>query len=129
YVNPHKTEGIRKLAAEAQWFEDRMPWDDRYMKQGVRGVSANAIDVVVESGDSGPVTPVGINLPNDQTIREEYGSKSVSLSHGNLAYDKSTSAEFRREFAWSAEEAKRAERRTSVAWEPSTNIREVKRHG
>ncbi len=71
YVNPHKTEGIRKLADAAQWFEDRMPWDDRYKKQGVRGVSANAIDVVIETGDSGPVTPVGINLPNDQTIREE----------------------------------------------------------
>jgi dipeptidyl-peptidase III len=129
YVNPHKTEGIRKLAAEAQWFEDRMPWDDRYKKQGVRGVSAKAIDVVVESGDSGPVTPVGINLPNDQTIREEYGSKSVSLSNVNLAYDKSTSAEFRREFAWTPEEAERAERWSSVAGELTTNMHEVIGHG
>jgi dipeptidyl-peptidase-3 len=129
YVNPHKTEGIRKLAAEAQWFEDRMPWDDRYKKQGVRGVSANAIDVVVESGDSGPVTPVGINLPNDQAIREEYGSKSVSLSNVNLAYDKSTSAEFRREFAWTPEEAERAERWSSVASELTTNMHEVIGHG
>jgi dipeptidyl-peptidase III len=129
YVNPHKTEGIRKLAAEAQWFEDRMPWDDRYKKQGVRGVSANAIDVVVESGDSGPVTPVGINLPNDQNIREEYGSKSVSLSNVNLAYDKSTSAEFRREFAWTDEEAARAERWSSIAGELTTNMHEVIGHG
>jgi dipeptidyl-peptidase-3 len=129
YVNPHKTEGIRKLAAEAQWFEDRMPWDDRYKKQGVRGVSANAIDVVVESGDSGPVTPVGINLPNDQAIREEYGSKSVSLSNVNLAYDKSTSAEFRREFSWTPEEAERAERWSSVASELTTNMHEVIGHG
>src|SRR4029079_15877793 len=108
YVNPHKTHGIRKLADAAQWFEDRMPWDPRFRKQGVRGVSANAIDVVVECGDSAPVTPVGINLPNDQNIREEYGSKSVSLSHCNGAYEKSTSHEFRREFAWSDEEADRA---------------------
>ena len=86
YVNPEKTEGIRRLAEAAQWFEDRMPWDDRYKKQGVRGISANAIDVVIETGDSGPVTPVGINLPNDQTIREEYGSKSVSLSNVSEAY-------------------------------------------
>jgi len=129
YVNPQKTEGIRKLAAEAQWFEDRMPWDPRYRKQGVRGVSANAIDVVVESGDSGPVTPVGINLPNDQFIREEYGSKSVSLSNVNLAYDKSTSAEFRREFAWTPEEAERAERWSSVASELTTNMHEVIGHG
>jgi dipeptidyl-peptidase-3 len=129
YVNPQKTEGIRRLADAAQWFEDRMPWADRYKKQGVRGVSANAIDVVIETGDSGPVTPVGINLPNDQTIREEHGSKSVSLSNVTEAYDRSTSAEFRREFAWSAEEADRAEKWSSLASELTTNMHEVIGHG
>jgi dipeptidyl-peptidase-3 len=129
YVNPHKTEGIRKLAAAAQWFEDRMPWDDKYKKQGVRGVSANAIDVVIETGDSGPITPVGINLPNDQAIRERYGSKSVSLSNATEAYDKSTLPEFRREFAWSPEEAERAEEWSSVASELTTNMHEVIGHG
>jgi dipeptidyl-peptidase-3 len=129
YVNRHKTEGIRKLAAAAQWFEDRMPWDDTYKKQGVRGVSANAIDVVIETGDSGPVTPVGINLPNDQTIREQYGSKSVSLSNATEAYDKSTAPEFRREFAWSPEEADRAEKWSSFASELTTNMHEVIGHG
>ena len=106
-----------------------MPWADEYKKQGVRGISANAIDVVVETGDSGPVTPVGINLPNDQTIRETHGSKSVSLSNANQAYDKSTLPEFRREFAWSAEEAERAEKWSSVASELTTNMHEVIGHG
>jgi dipeptidyl-peptidase-3 len=129
YVNPGKTEGIRRLAAEAQWFEDRMPWADRYKKQGVRGISANAIDVVIETGDSGPVTPVGINLPNDQAIREQYGSKSVSLSNVNEAYERSTSVEFRREFAWTAEEAERAEKWSSLASELTTNMHEVIGHG
>jgi dipeptidyl-peptidase-3 len=129
YVNPHKTAGIRKLAEAAQWFEDRMPWAPEYRKQGVRGVSANAIDVVIETGDSGPVTPVGINLPNDQTIREHHGSKSVSLSNANQAYDKSTLPEFRREFAWSAEEAERAEKWSSVASELTTDMHEVIGHG
>ena len=129
YVNPHKTAGIRKLAAAAQWFEDRMPWAPEYRKQGVRGVSANAIDVVIETGDSGPVTPVGINLPNDQAIRERHGSKSVSLSNANQAYDKSTLPEFRREFAWSAEEAERAEKWSSVASEITTDMHEVIGHG
>ena len=87
YVNPEKTAEIRKLAADAQWFEDRMPWDPKYRKQGVTGITANAIDVVVEAGESAPITPVGINLPNDQTIRETHGSKSVSLSNVNEAYD------------------------------------------
>src|SRR3954466_12011139 len=128
YVNREKTEGIRRLAASAQWFEDRMPWAPQYRKEGVRGITANAIDVVVESGDSGPITPVGINLPNDQDIREKYGSKSVSLSNVNEAYDKSTSAEFRKEFAWSPEEAERAERWSSMASELTTDLHEVIGH-
>jgi len=128
YVNPEKTAEIRKLAADAQWFEDRMPWDPSYRKQGVTGITANAIDVVVEAGDSAPITPVGINLPNDQHIREKYGSKSVSLSNVNDAYDRSTSAEFRREFAWTPEEAARAEKWSSVAGELTTNMHEVIGH-
>ena len=128
YVNREKTEGIRRLAASAQWFEDRMPWAPQYRKEGVRGITANAIDVVVESGDSAPITPVGINLPNDQDIREKYGSKSVSLSNVNEAYDKSTSAEFRKEFAWSPEEAERAERWSSMASELTTDLHEVIGH-
>jgi dipeptidyl-peptidase-3 len=128
YVNPEKTAEIRKLAADAQWFEDRMPWDAKYRKQGVTGITANAIDVVVEAGDSGPITPVGINLPNDQEIREKFGSKSVSLSNVNDAYDRSTSAEFRREFAWTPEEAARAEKWSSVAGELTTNMHEVIGH-
>jgi len=128
YVNREKTEGIRRLAASAQWFEDRMPWAPQYRKDGVRGITANAIDVVVESGDSGPITPVGINLPNDQDIREKYGSKSVSLTNVNEAYDKSTSAEFRKEFAWSPEEAERAERWNSIASELTTDLHEVIGH-
>jgi dipeptidyl-peptidase III len=128
FVNREKTEEIRKLAANAQWFEDRMPWADQYKKQGVRGITANAIDVVVETGDSGPITPVGINLPNDQQIREKHGSKSVSLSNVNEAYDKSTSASFRREFAWTEEEALRSEKWNSVASELTTNLHEVIGH-
>ncbi len=128
YVNQEKTAGIRKLAADAQWFEDRMPWDAKYRKQGVRGITANAIDVVVEGGESGPITPVGINLPNDQEIREKYGSKSVSLTNVNEAYDKSTSSEFRKEFAWSPEEAARAEKWSSLAGELTTDLHEVIGH-
>ena len=129
YVNAEKTQGIRRLAEAAQWFEDRMPWADQYKKQGVRGITANAIDVVIETGESGPITPVGINLPNDQTIRENHGSKSVSLSNVNIAYDRSTSPEFRREFAWTAEEAVRGEKWSSVASELTTDLHEVIGHG
>ena len=129
YVNQEKTQGIRRLADAAQWFEDHMPWADKYKKQGVRGITANAIDVVVETGESGPITPVGINLPNDQAIRETYGSKSVSLSNVNEAYDRSTDPEFRREFAWTPEEAARAQKWSSVAGELTTDLHEVIGHG
>jgi dipeptidyl-peptidase III len=129
YVNREKTTDIQKIAANAQWFEDRMPWAPEYRKAGVRGVTAAAIDVVIETGDSGPITPVGINLPNDQRIRERYGSKSVSLANVNEAYEKSTMPEYRREFSWTPEEAARAERWGALASELTTNMHEVIGHG
>jgi dipeptidyl-peptidase-3 len=128
YVNRGKTSQIRTIAANAQWFEDHMPWAAKYRKP-VRGVSANAIDVVVETGDSGPVTPVGINLPNDQRVREQHGSKSVSLSNVTEAYDRSTLPEFRSEFAWNHAEFERAMRLSSFAGELTTNMHEVIGHG
>ena len=129
YVNHEKTTQIRTIAEQAQWFEDHMPWDQKYRKAGVRGVTANAIDIVIEAGDSGPITPVGINLPNDQKIRERYGSKSVSLSNVNEAYDKSTLPEFRDEFSWTPEEAARSKQWNAFAGELTTNMHEVIGHG
>jgi dipeptidyl-peptidase-3 len=127
-VNREKTSEIQKIAANAQWFEDHMPWDSKFRKEGVKGITANAIDVVIETGDSGPITPVGINLPNDQAIRERYGSKSVSLSNVNEAYDKSTLPEFRSEFSWTPEEAARSEKWNALASELTTNMHEVIGH-
>jgi dipeptidyl-peptidase-3 len=129
YVNHEKTSQIQTIAAQAQWFEDHMPWDPNYRKDGVRGVTANAIDIVIETGESGPITPVGINLPNDQAIREQYGSKSVSLSNVNEAYDRSTLPEFREEFSWTPEEAARSKQWNAFAGELTTNMHEVIGHG
>ena len=128
YVNREKTSGIQRLAAEAQWFEDRMPWDPKYRKTGVKGITANAIDVVIETGESGPITPVGINLPNDQEVRELHGSKSVSLANVIEAYDKSSPTGFRSEFTWTPEEAARAAKWGSLAGELTTNMHEVIGH-
>jgi dipeptidyl-peptidase-3 len=129
YVNAAKTLQIRTIASHAQWFEDHMPWDPKYRKAGARGVTASAIDVVIETGESGPITPVGINLPNAQDIRERYGSKSVSLSNINEAYDKSTLPELRSEFAWTPEETARALKWAAFAGELTTNMHEVIGHG
>ncbi len=129
YVNHAKSEGLRQLAAAASWYEARMPWDAKYRRTDVRGVTARAIDVVIETGEAGPVTPIGINLPNDQRIREERGSKSVSLANINEAYDKSQPPAYRREFAWSEDEVARAEKWGALASEVVTAIHEVLGHG
>jgi dipeptidyl-peptidase-3 len=128
YVNQAKTQRIQKLGSNAQWFEDHMPWDPKYRKPDVRGIVANAIDVVVETGDSGPVTPIGINLPNDQAIREQYGSKSVSLSNVIDAGNRGTPGTMRSEFSWSPEEAERAQKFADVGSELTTDMHEVIGH-
>jgi len=129
YVNDEKTRKIQTLAAHAQWFEDHMPWEPRFRKPEVLGITARAIEVVVETGDSGPITPVGINLPNDQAIREQYGSKSVSLFNVNEAYEESTPEGMRTEFSWTPEEADRAKRWGAFSQELTTELHEVIGHG
>jgi dipeptidyl-peptidase-3 len=129
YANPERTRKIQTLAAHAQWFEDRMPWDPRFRKPQVTGVTAAAIDVIIETGDSGPLTPIGVNLPNDQAIREQYGSRSVSLSNVNQAYEESTPEGLRTEFSWTAEEAARAKRWGAFSQELTTEMHEVIGHG
>lgn len=128
YVNRDKTESIRALARHAQWFEDRMPCDPRYRKPAVTGITANAIDVIVETGDSGPVTPIGINLPNDERIRTTHGSRSVSLSNVMEAYERSMPDAYWTEFSWTKEEAERASRWQALASEVTTNLHEVIGH-
>jgi dipeptidyl-peptidase III len=129
YVNHAKTDGLQRLAAAAPWFEARMPWDPRWRRTDVVGVTARAIDVVVETGDAGPVTAIGINLPNDQRVREQHGSKSVSLANINEAYEKSQLPAYRREFCWSEDEIARAEKWSALASEATTAIHEVLGHG
>jgi dipeptidyl-peptidase III len=129
YANHEKTDKIRALATHAQWFEDHLPIDPKYRKPTVQGVSAMAIEVVVEAGDSGPVTPIGVNLPNDQRIREQYGSKSVSLANVLDAYERSMPDSFRQEFAWDDAEVDRAKRWGAFAGELTTEIHEVLGHG
>jgi dipeptidyl-peptidase-3 len=128
YVNQEKTQRIKTIANNAQWFEDHMPWDPKYRKASVQGIVANAIDVIVETGDSGPVTPIGINLPNDQAIREKYGSKSVALANVNEAYEKSAPGNMRSEFSWEEAEASRAQKFGTFSGELTTDMHEVIGH-
>lgn len=75
------TKRIKAIADQAQWFEDNSPLMPEHKKKNVKGITAKAITVIMESGDAAPSTPIGINLPNADWIRKEHGSKSVSLSN------------------------------------------------
>ena len=109
---PRRRRRIQALAAHAQWFEDRMPWDPRYRKPRSARRDAHARSTSsIETGDSGPLTPIGINLPNDQAIRERYGSKSVSLSNINEAYERvDARGRCATEFSWTTRRKRRAPR-------------------
>ena len=89
------------LSANAQWFEDKSPVDPRFRKPHVKGVSAKVVDGITLAGATYPATPIGINLPNADWIRRDYGSKSVTIANITHAYDyaaqespKSTLTEF-----------------------------------
>ncbi len=76
------------ISANAQWFEDNSPTDKRFKKEKVKGVSAKVITVASLGGDCHPYTAIGINLPNANWIRKDYGSKSVTIANITDAYNK-----------------------------------------
>ena len=78
---------IATIGANAQWFEDNSTLLPQHKKKNVKGISAKVINAVMESGDSSPSTPIGINLPNNEWIRETHGSKSVNLGNIVEAYE------------------------------------------
>lgn len=123
-----KTANIAKLAVEAPWFEARMPWEERFKKADVKGISARAISVVTETGDSGPITPIGINLPNEADVREQYGSKSVNLANVVETYNFVKASGSLGEFSYTPEEEARARLYASAMDDMHTNLHEVVGH-
>jgi dipeptidyl-peptidase-3 len=78
---------INTIGSNAQWFEDNSPLMPQHKKKNVKGITAKVITIVTESGDAAPLTPIGINLPNNEWIREQAGSKSVNLGNIVDAYE------------------------------------------
>jgi dipeptidyl-peptidase-3 len=78
---------IAAIGGQAQWFEDNSSIAPEHKKKNVKGITAKAITVIVESGDLAPNTAIGINLPNNEWIRKDHGSKSVSLSNIIYSYN------------------------------------------
>lgn len=87
YRDEKATRRARTISENAQWFEDHSPVDARFRKPVVKGVSANVICAAMLGGDEYPSSAIGINLPNAEWIRAEYGSKSVTISNLTHAYD------------------------------------------
>src|SRR6202008_3107191 len=89
---------IAMIGANAQWFEDNSTLMPEHKKKNVRGISAKVINAVMECGDAAPSTPIGINLPNNEWIRETHGSKSVNLGNIVEAYEKAAGGSVVNEF-------------------------------
>ena len=93
------------ISENAQWFEDHSPIDDMFKKKEVKGVSAKVITVAMLGGDCYPYTPIGINLPNADWIRKDYGSKSVTMENITYAYDQANlGSGFLEEFSYDSAE-------------------------
>ena len=87
FKNVEASSRTETISANAQWFEDNSPIDSRFKKETVKGVTAKVITVAMLGGDCYPSTPIGINLPNADWIRRDYGSKSVTIENITYAYD------------------------------------------
>lgn len=119
---------IATIGANGQWFEDNSPLLPQHKKKNVVGISAKVINAVVESGDSGPVTPIGINLPNNEWIREIHGSKSVNLGNIVEAFDQAGGESIVDEFYFNDEIRNRVKEYAPLADKLHTDMHEVIGH-
>ncbi len=123
------TKRIAKIASNAQWFEDNSPLMPEHKKKEVKGITAKVITVIQEAGDASPSTPIGINLPNANWIRQHHGSKSVSLGNIVHAYNiAGAKSPMMQEFALTPEEIERNKKYGSIAGDLHTDMHEVIGH-
>ncbi len=116
------------LMDNAQWFEDHMPFMAAHKKKEVVGITYNVVNVAGEAGDASPSTPIGVNLPNSNWIRQVHGSKSVSLGNIVNAYDKAAGAGVLEEFVHDEAELNRVKAHGELAGKLHTAMHEVIGH-
>ena len=129
-VDAASSERIRLISENAQWFEDHSPIDAEFRKPQVTGVSMRVVNAVMLAGDCYPATPIGVNLPNAEWIREQFGSKSISLgnithAHNEAAKDSGVLAEF----AFDDDEVRRTREVGALADDLHTQLHECLGHG
>jgi dipeptidyl-peptidase-3 len=122
------SERMSTLSKNAQWFEDNSPLLEQHKKKNVTGVTYKVVTVAGEAGDASPSTPIGVNLPNSNWIRTEYGSKSVSLGNIEDAYEHASGSGMLEEFAHDQEEMQRADQYGELAGKMHTALHEVLGH-
>ncbi len=130
FINKEATQRTKIISDNAQWFEDNSPTDRQFKKKEVKGVSAKVITVTMLGGDCYPATPIGINLPNSDWIRELYGSKSVTIENITEAYDKASQGNgFNEEFVWSDAERELIKKHGFITSNLHTDLHECLGHG
>ena len=130
FKNIEATKRTEIISSNAQWFEDNSPVDKNFKKEKVKGVSAKVITAAMLGGDCYPPTPIGINLPNANWIRAEYGSKSVTIENITEAYDQVAMGNgFNEEFLWSDVERNWAREYASLTNNLHTDLHECLGHG
>ncbi len=122
------SERMKVLSENAQWFEDNSTIMDEHKKANVVGVSYKVVNVASEAGDASPSTPIGVNLPNSNWIRKEYGSKSVSLGNITGAYNNAGSSGFLDEFEFDKARRARSHEYDQLADKMHTALHEVVGH-
>ena len=128
YNDPDATEKMAIISKNAQYFEDNSTIMQEHKKAKVTGVSYRVINVAMEGGDCAPTTPIGVNLPNSNWIREDFGSKSVSLNNIENAYGKAGGALALAEFANDPEEIELATKYAEACGKMHTALHEVIGH-
>lgn len=130
YIDENATHRTQTISRNAQWFEDHSPVDLRFRKPVVKGVSANVICAAMLGGDEYPSTAIGINLPNADWIRAQYGSKSITISNITDAYNKAAHGNgFREEFVKDPEILHFIEKYGDVCDDLHTDLHECLGHG
>ena len=129
FKNPASSKRTGLVSANAQYFENASPVDPRFKKQNVTGVSAKVITAAILAGDSYPSTPIGINLPNSNWIRAQYGSKSVTIENITDAYNEVAAGNgFNEEFAYSQVEIDLMKKYLNLADALHTDLHECLGH-
>lgn len=130
YKDLEATKRTQTISQNAQWFEDHSPVDPRFRKPEVKGVTANVICAAMLGGEEYPASAIGINLPNANWIRQEYGSKSVTIGNLTEAYNKAAQGNgFRDEFVIDEETISLMNQYEDITDDLHTDLHECLGHG